>query len=132
MNNTLESLKERLENSWNETDQKLFDGYKAAEDCRAYLRANCKTRHDYQVCYWGPYSFHEENAKHAKKFCEGLEAKVKDSVGEIVSWSIDGTEQSLWSYTVVGTLGKVKVSQIFAGGYNIVRLHIRNIIRKIA
>lgn len=146
MNKALEKMAEMLEARWNATDEELIKQY------RDFLEAHKGERFDIG---WGrPVTAHDkfthnltaaeqkaisngrnwaikENAKQAKEFVKNLETRVKAITGEITDWSESETEQSTYSYIVTGEKGKAKVSQIYAGGYNIVRLHIRNIIKAI-
>ena len=146
MNETLKAMTAILEYSWNCTDGEIRKGY--LEFCEAHkgerfdigwgykVTASEKythslSEHERNACYYGERWFAEQNEKAALKFVENLEARVKAITGEITDWSVSSTEQSLSSYLVRGEKGAAKVSQIYAGGYNIVRLHIRNIVKKI-
>ena len=55
-----------------------------------------------------------------------IEAKVQKYVGNITEWELGNME-----YIVHGTEGKAKVEAIYAGGYNIQRLHVRVIVKKL-
>ena len=144
MNEVLRKMAESLEASWNDTDAAIhaafnefteshkderFDigwGYKVTADTKFTAAL---TEHERNACHYGAIWYRDENKKAAKKFVENLEARVKAITGEITDWSVSGTDNSLYSYIVKGENGTAKVSQIYAGGYNIVRLHIRNIVK---
>ncbi len=144
MNETLTKMAAQLEESWNKTDTALkaeyekycdenegkkFDigyGYLVSASAK-FLHS--RNRHERDVCIYGRSWYEEENKKAATKFVENLEARVASITGTITDWTISETSQSLSSYLVKGEKGTAKVSQIYAGGYNIVRLHIRNIVK---
>lgn len=147
MNEALTKLAAHLEASWNDTDEALFNQYvefcDAHKDERFYVgggysvHAETKflaglSQHEAKACQWGAGWYKPENKRCAVKFAENLQARVESLVGEVTDWSTSSTENSLYSYLVKGSKGSVKVTQIYAGGYNIVRLHVRNIIKKIA
>ena len=133
MHKALETLKKHLIDKWCEYDRNAREEF-----------AKCKGREDFNRWFntYGKTTYKRaigraltdvvgKNTKEAIKFCESLEAKVVDITGEIIEWRLDSTDKSLYSYLVVGETGKAKVTQIYAGGYNIVRLHIRNLVKKI-
>ena len=133
MHKALETLKKHLIDKWCEYDRNAREEF-----------AKCKGREDFNRWFntYGKTTYKraigraltdvvEKNTKEAIKFCESLEAKVVGITGEIIEWRLDSTDKSLYSYLVVGEMGKAKVTQIYAGGYNIVRLHIRNLVKKI-
>ncbi len=146
MNEALQKLAATLEASWNATDEELVKQYeKFCEEHqgeRFYIgggysvHAETKflaglSQHEAKACHWGAGWYKPENTHAAERFVDNLQARVEAVVGEITDWSLTSTEQSLYSYLVKGEKGKAKVTQIYAGGYNIVRLHIRNIIREV-
>ena len=146
MNEVLAKLTRQLEDSWNKTDALLVDAYdKYCQEhkgetfnlgWRYKVSAETKflagkSRHEQQACQYGRSWYMEENHKMARRFAENLESRLVAVIGQVHSIEKDSTEQSIYSYTAVGANGRAKISQIFAGGYNIVRLHIRNIIRKL-
>ena len=55
-----------------------------------------------------------------------IESKVQKYVGNIIEWELGNME-----YIVHGEQGKAKVEAIYAGGYNIQRLHVRVIVKKL-
>lgn len=143
MNEALEKMAAMLEERWNATDAELhkqyhefieahrnerFDVMGRKVDAYTYFTQGF-TNSERDVITYGLNYAKERNAKMAKAFVENLEARVKKITGDITGWCVSETEQSRYSYIVTGVNGKAKVSQIYAGGYNIVRLHIRNIIK---
>ena len=146
MNETLKRMADMLEARWNSTDEELIKQYR--EFCEAHsgerfdigwgrkVTAHDKFTHNLTaaeqkaISYGKSWAF-SQNAKQAQAFVKNLETRVKAITGEITDWQESETEQSTYSYIVIGEKGKAKVSQIYAGGYNIVRLHVRNIIKAI-
>lgn len=146
MKEALEKMQAMLEASWNATDGALAAAYEdfceehkgERFDIGCGYRVTAPTKfthtlsvHERSACRYGREWYEKQNAKNAKKFVESLEARVTAITGPITDWAVSETRNSLSSYLVRGEKGTAKVSQIFAGGYNIVRLHIRNLIRKI-
>lgn len=144
MNEALKKMAEMLEARWNETDAELIRQYKAfMEEYKDELfdigwgyrvTAHEKfthglTKSERDACNYGMNYASKQNAKAAAAFVANLEARVKKITGEITDWKESFTEQSTYSYIVKGAKGTAKVTQIYAGGYNIVRLHIRNLIK---
>ena len=64
--------------------------------------------------------------KETDNYKKQIEKKVKKHVGNIIEWELGNME-----YIVHGTEGKAKVEAIYAGGYNIQRLHVRVIVKKL-
>lgn len=144
MNEVLKKMAESLEASWNATDAAIhaafnqfteshkderFDigwGYKVTADTKFTAAL---TEHERNACHYGARWYSDENKKAAFAFVSNLEKRVAAITGEVAEWAKSSTEQSLSSYIVKGAKGTAKVSQIYAGGYNIVRLHIRNIVK---
>lgn len=145
MNETLKKMAAELETSWNETDAKLYEeydrllnnDYTVEVGGGRRIHASTKflaglTAHEAAACRYGARWYEFENHKAAVKFVLALEAKVVAITGEITECEKGPqSEQSLYTYNVKGVKGAAQVRQIHAGGYNIVRLHIRNIIRSI-
>lgn len=146
MNEALERMAQMLEERWNATDTELINQYR--QFCAEHkderfdigwgrkVTAHDKFTHTLPKCdqivitngiTWAM----KQNKKQAMAFVENLENKIKAITGEITDWQESTTEQSTYSYIVKGTTGSAKVTQVYAGGYNIVRLHIRNLIKAI-
>ena len=94
-----------------------------------YLKANAKAKH-------GAFLTREETTieheiekiaqKEMEAYKQKIEAKVKKHVGNIIEWELGNME-----YIVHGDEGRAKVEAIYAGGYNIQRLHVRVIVKKL-
>ena len=133
MHKALETLKKYLIDKWCEYDRNARDEFakcKGREDFNGWFNTYGKTTYNRAIGRaWDDVV--EKITKEAQRFCENLEDRVKSITGEISGWELSETGNSLYSYLVVGEAGKAKVTQIYAGGYNIVRLHIRNLVKKI-
>ena len=116
-----------------------WDAYdkKKREECRGFYKAfgykefrKKYSRAHYELMYKTDDDIHRINAKDARALVIDLYRRVRGITGEVTNW--DGIEatQGTWGFTVLngtvqGKQGKCKVESIFAGGYNIQRLHIR-------
>lgn len=133
MHKALETLKKHLVEKWCEYDRDARDEFakcKESDEFARWFRIYGKTTYNRAIGRaWADVV--EKNTNEAIKFCESLEAKVVDITGEIIEWSLAPTDKSIYSYLVVGEMGKAKVTQIYAGGYNIIRLHVRNLVKKV-
>jgi len=148
MNEILEQFKQTLIQSWNTTDKARLDDYKKyCEEHKGekfddrwskykvdagthYERTHDLTKHEIFMIAYGFAWAKEENEKAAERFVKTLEERIKGVVGEIQSITTYSTENG-GGWQVIGTTGKANVIQIYAGGYNIQRLHIRNLIKKV-
>lgn len=140
MNEVLERMATELEENWNRTDEalrKVCDEKFPTDECGRALYShkdyadfmNRLTAHERSVCHYGPSWYREENKKMARKFFWNLEERVTFLTGTILGIEKSETRNSVYSYFIRGEKGNAKVTQIYAGGYNIVRLHIRNLVR---
>jgi chromosome segregation ATPase len=81
-------------------------------------------------------AIHEDNVNYAKALVFDLINRTKETIGSITSWDnitiTRGTHgiPALNGY-VEGEKGKAVLESIYAGGYNIQRLHIRVLVKKI-
>ena len=73
--------------------------------------------------------FEDKCKKVIDKHFEDLQAKVESKIGQIEK--IQPTGSNGYDYYFEGTLGSCEVEVIFAGGYNIQRLHTRWIVRNV-
>lgn len=133
MHKALETLRNNLVGKWCEYDRNAraeFAKCDGSEDFDRWFALYGKTTYNRAIDR--PWSdVVEKNEKEAVRFCEDLEARVVDITGEIIEWELSETENSMYGYLVVGEKGKAKVLQIHAGGYNIVRLHVRNLVKRV-
>lgn len=147
MNAVLEELKNKLVESWNKSDAELHEAYvkfceehkdKKFDYCGVMMSASKYfiTRHaanqheEYAVYYGLTKTAREENEKQAEKFVKRLQKRIEGVVGEIKEITPYSTENGN-GWNVTGDKARAIVLSIMAGGYNIQRLHIRNIIKKV-
>ena len=77
---------------------------------------------------------HNGNVKSARAFVLDLLNRTKEITGEIVSWSDVHLTVGTNGYPVLngyveGKEGRAVVESIYAGGYNIQRLHVRVLVK---
>lgn len=94
------------------------------------------TRADYDLIYKTDAQIHEANVRDAKILILDLYYRVKDITGEVTDWTgiipTTGTHGfTVLNGIVIGKEGRAKVESIFAGGYNIQRLHVRVLVHSI-
>ena len=147
MNQVLEKFKQTLIEAWNNADKELHDAYvKFCEEHKSekfncggmmvsasyYFHAKyAHNRHESDAIYYGANtSNREENEKTAEKFVKNLEERIIKVTGEIQEIKDYFTENGN-GYKIHGEKGNAIALKIVAGGYNIVRLHIRNLIKKV-
>ena len=147
MNAVLEELKNKLIESWNKSDEELHEAYvKFCEEhkdekfdyaretmsaSRYFVVRHATNQHEEYAIYYGLTKFvREENEKQAEKFVKRLQERIEGVVGEIKEITPYSTENGN-GWNVTGDKAKAIVLSIMAGGYNIQRLHIRNIIKKV-
>jgi hypothetical protein len=81
-------------------------------------------------------AIHEDNVNYAKNLIYDLINRTQETIGVITSWSniiiTQGTHGiPALNGVVEGENGKARLESIFAGGYNIQKLHIRVLVKKI-
>ena len=147
MNATLEQFKNKLAESWNATDKallKAFNEWKAehkderfdigygytVSPHQYYIHKNGLTKDEADVILYGIYGREEKNEKAAEKFVKNLESRIVSTTGEIKEITDYMTENGS-GWKVYGEKANAVVLQIMAGGYNIVRLHVRNLIKTV-
>lgn len=108
------------------------------DELKAYYRANGYTefrkkynnRSDLEFKDKTDEQIHKSNEKDAKALILDLYRRVKNITGEVTDWDGIHAEIGTWGFTVlngvvIGKQGKCRVESIYAGGYNIQRLHVR-------
>jgi hypothetical protein len=81
-------------------------------------------------------SNHKDNTEYAKNLIFDLINRTKKTIGKIISWNditiTYGTHGiPALNGIVEGENGKARLESIFAGGYNVQKLHIRVLVKKI-
>ena len=94
------------------------------------------TRADYEFRFKTTTQIHNANVQDAKALILDLYYRVKGITGEVTDWAGISTEIGTHGFAVlngivVGKEGRAKVESIYAGGYNIQRLHIRVLVHSI-
>lgn len=88
------------------------------------------THADREFSYKTDEQIHSSNVQDAKCLIIDLYYRVKHITGEITDWSDIRAEEGTWGFAVlngivIGKEGRCRIESIYAGGYNIQRLHIR-------
>mgnify|MGYP003298741862 CR=1 FL=1 len=94
------------------------------------------TRAGYEFMYKTEEQIHATNVQDAKLLILDLYYRVKGITGEVTDWDGIETEIGTHGFTVlngivIGKEGRAKVESIYAGGYNIQRLHVRVLVHSI-
>lgn len=147
MNEILEQFKLTLYESWNKTDKALWDdfnnwhqahmterfdigyGYDVSPH-QYYIFHRQLTKEQSEIILYGLYGVYERNMKAAEKFVKHLEERITAITGEIKEISEYFSENGK-GWKVHGEKANAIVLQIYAGGYNIVRLHVRFLIKAV-
>ena len=147
MNEALEKFRQQLIDNWNHHDEALRNDFLKFEAdhegqtftygsihpsvSQYYAYINHLNKHDTYVMYYGvtPTS-KAENEKEATKYVMNLKERVEKITGEILDIQKKLTENGDGWY-VKGLKGNAEVLNIFAGGYNIVKLHVRSLVKKV-
>lgn len=147
MNEVLEQFKQMLITKWNENDTEIHNQYlkfheehrnerfdwgsRRVSDSEYFSLSHDLSRHEVQAMYYGlDNQVRKENEKAAQRFVENLEKRIEKITGEIQSISYYTTDRGT-GWMVRGENGNAEVLTIEAGGYNIQRLHVRNLVKKV-
>ena len=147
MNAILEQFKQTLIESWNATDKALLNDFREWEKqhknekfdigvgydigCQYYyIHKHGLTKEEAQIILYGWYGVEERNEKAAEKFVKHLEERITAITGEIKEISEYFSENGN-GWKVHGEKGNAIALKIVAGGYNIVRLHVRFLIKAV-
>ena len=89
---------------------------------------------DYEFLIKSDEEIHKRNVKDARVFVLDLLNRTKEITGEIVSWSdvhltVGTNGFPVLNGYVEGKEGRAEVESIYAGGYNIQRLHVRVLVK---
>lgn len=130
------ALKEELVTRWDAFDierkARLKEEYNAlgyTEFCRKYKYTG------YELLHTSNEDIHKKNNRDAECFIIDLYNRVKNITGEITKWKdirlTYGNTFPVLEGQVEGKEGIARVETIYAGGYNIQRLHIRTLVHSI-
>ena len=135
----LQILKNQLIENWNEYD---LNRKALAKKRRDEIRADkvkyparmadyYLSKSDINILYKSDNEIKNENEKKANFTVAKLYYQVKEKVGNIYGWDYIRLQNHLLSGQVHGDKGSVYVETIYAGGYNIQKLHFRTLIKSI-
>lgn len=120
----------------------LWDTMRRANLKKAYEELGYKefmrthTYADYEFRYITDEKIHSDNERDAKALVLDLYYRVKDITGEVTDWSGIRATQGTHGFTVlngvvIGKEGRAEVESIYAGGYNIQKLHVRVLVHEL-
>ena len=147
MNQVLEQFKQMLIDRWNECDAQIHEQYVKFNETHKGERfdwgsykvsastyfafSHSFSKHETEAMYYGlSKTVREENEKAAQRYVENLERRIQGITGEIKVISYYTTDRGT-GWMVTGEQGRAEVLAIEAGGYNIQRLHIRNLVKRV-
>lgn len=134
---TLKELENILVKNWNEYDKErkafLEEEYKQlgfTDFIQQYYQIG------YDIVYSNIESLYKKNEQNARLIILDLYNRVKSITGNIIDWENIHLEYgnnnipTLNGY-VIGENGRAEVHSIYAGGYNIQKLHIRTLVKEV-
>ena len=134
----MKQMQVELVEKWNEYDKQRREQVRKAYNELGWREFHNKFSHaDYELRYKTDEEINKENERDARALILDLIRRVKNITGEITSWAGVRAEIGTWGFTVLngvveGKQGRCVVESIFAGGYNIQRLHVRVLTKEIA
>lgn len=127
----LKSLEASLVEAWDKYDierRELLRAKKAELGYKAFLQKYSGV--DYNLLYTEDEKIHSANAKDAHDMVLDLYNRVHGITGDVTSWA--GITSEIGTHgcpvlngLVIGSNGRARVDSIYAGGWNIQRLHVR-------
>lgn len=128
---SMKSLQTELVERWDKWDIERREEIKCARREMGYKEFFKRyTYSDSELMYKTNDEIHDSNMQDAKEFIINLYYRVKDITGEVTDWRGIELTAGTGGYPVlnglvIGKEGRAYVESIYAGGYNIQRLHIR-------
>lgn len=128
-------FQEELARRWDAWDKAWREMLKAKYKEMSYSEFVHKYSYNaYESMYTTDEQIHENNLRDSKLIILDLYNRVKAITGEITSWDDlrveDGNMGAVLNGIVYGKTGKAEVESIYAGGYNIQRLHVRTLVHE--
>lgn len=128
-------MEQMLIEKWDESDMHRRQWYRDEAERLGY--ADFVKQYKYgawEYRYATDEEIHNSNVKSARAFVLDLLNRTKEITGEIVSWSDVHLTVGTNGYPVLngyveGKEGRAVVESIYAGGYNIQRLHVRVLVK---
>ena len=133
---SMKRMQTELVENWDEYDKARRDRLNAKYRELGYKDfMKNHNRADYEFRLLTDEQIHESNMKDAKSLILNLYNRIKDITGEVTDWSGIKATVGTWGMTVlnglvIGKQGRAEVESIFAGGYNIQRLHVRVLVKE--
>lgn len=131
------SLRDDLVAEWDRWDLARREDLKKQYRELGYKKFFERNTHaGYEFMYKTEEQIHAANVQDAKILILDLYYRVKGITGEVTDWAGIETEVGTHGFTVlngivIGKEGRAKVESIYAGGYNIQRLHVRVLVHSI-
>lgn len=127
---TMKRMQQELVEKWDVWDIERRNQMKLDYQTMGYHEFLNKYRgQDYQFRYKTDEQIHNDNMEDAKALILDLYYRVKEITGEVTDWDgvrlTGGNMGCVLNGFVIGKEGRCEVESIYAGGYNIQRLHIR-------
>lgn len=132
----LKKMQSDLVEIWDEYDIERRAFLREEESKLGYSKFMRKySMYDYDMMYKTDEQIHKSNIQDAKDMILNLIYRVRDITGEITDWNGIRAEIGTWGMSVlngvvIGKQGIARVESIFAGGYNIQRLHVRVLVHE--
>lgn len=129
---SMKLMKDELVNRWDEYDierkENLTDIYNKLGWDKFMKKYGFSA---YKLIHSTTKEIHNENMKCAETLIIDLYNRVHAITGDVIDWTGICYKDGSLNGIVYGKLGKVKVDSIYAGGYNIQRLHVRVLVNEI-
>jgi len=122
---------------WDDSDKRRREFYKEQEKELGYREFIKEYKASgYQFIFATDEQIHNNNVKDARAFVLDLLNRVKEITGEVTDWSgvrltVGNQGFPVLNGNVIGKEGTAEVESIYAGGYNIQKLHIRTLVKAI-
>lgn len=134
---SLKRMQTELVERWDEYDLRYKERVKEDHRTMSYedFRKKYRGIDTYTIMYRTTEQIHNSNMQDAKVLILNLIKRVRSITGEITDWAGVRAEVGTWGMTVlngfvIGKEGRAEVESIFAGGYNIQRLHVRVLVHE--
>lgn len=128
-------MEKMLIDRWDISEKSRRDYYREQYKKLDYVEFIKQFKHTaYEFMHTTDDEIHESNVKHARVFVLDLLNRTKEITGEITSWddvrlTVGTNGYPVLNGYVVGKEGRAVVESIYAGGYNIQRLHVRVLVK---
>lgn len=131
---SLKDMEQMLIEKWDQGDKDRREFYNERYEELGYKDFVKQYKYSgYEFMMISDEDIHKHNVKDARIFVLDLLNRVKDITGEVTSWDevylTVGNTFPVLNGIVYGKEGKAVVESIYAGGYNIQRLHVRVLVK---